>query len=160
MTDDSDDLMCFACGPDNPVGLHLAFGPLPDGGFGAEFTPRREHQGYKGIVHGGFLSLVMDEAIVACLHRDGISAVSAELTVRLLKPVVPGDHLRVTARHDAANGSIVAGFAETVRLSDGVTVARARATCRIVSGGNSVPGEDAASGTGHAPLSPSPPSTS
>lgn len=146
MTTPSDDLMCFACGPDNPVGLHLVFRPAEDGSVVAEFAPRREHQGYKGIVHGGFLSLVLDEAMVACLHHDGLPAVSAELTVRLVKPVTPGDHLRVTARHEAPAGGVVQASAEIVRVHEGVAVARGRATCRLVA-------EAAlAGGTGHAPL--------
>ncbi len=151
MTADPDDLMCFACGPNNPVGLHLAFQTFPEGSFGAEFTPRREHQGYKGIVHGGFLSLVMDEAMIACLYHAGLPAVSAELVVRLLKPVAPGDRLRVTARFEDDDGPLRSAFAETVRLDDGVVVARARATCRRVTGCDLPPG-----GSGHAPLAASP----
>ncbi len=144
MANPSDDLMCFACGPDNPVGLRLAFRDFANGAFGAEFAPRREHQGYKGIVHGGFLSLVLDEAMVACLHRDGVPAVSAALTVRLLKPVAPGDQLRVTAQHAAPEGDTVSATAEIQRLGDGALVARGRATCRLVA--------DTADGAGHAPL--------
>ena len=38
--------MCFACGTENPIGLHLHFFSLPQGCLSL-FTPSREHQSYK-----------------------------------------------------------------------------------------------------------------
>jgi acyl-coenzyme A thioesterase PaaI-like protein len=131
----TDDLMCYACGPRNPVGLHLQFGTREDGRFGTEFTPDRVHQGYKGIVHGGFLALVMDETMVAHLFHEGIHAVSSELTVRLLRPVSPGERLVVTARHEDEPGRRVVAHAETHRAADGTLVARAEAVCLRVRDG-------------------------
>ncbi len=140
------DAMCYACGPQNPVGLHLRFVSGPDGSVSAAFTPRMEHQGYRGIVHGGFLALVLDEAIVASVHCAGLHAVSSELTVRLLKPVSPGDTLDVTASVSAQAGHRVTAAATARRRADGVLVARATAACVQAPHG---------SGThGHAPVYP------
>ena len=47
--------MCFVCGIDNPVGLHLAFYTDEEGRFGARFRPRPEHRGYPGHLHGGII---------------------------------------------------------------------------------------------------------
>ena len=46
--------MCFACGEQNPIGLHLHFFWIPNGVL-AFFTPRQEHQSYDGRMHGGLI---------------------------------------------------------------------------------------------------------
>ncbi len=38
--------MCFVCGIDNPVGLHLAFYTDDQGRCVARFRPQPQHQGY------------------------------------------------------------------------------------------------------------------
>jgi uncharacterized protein (TIGR00369 family) len=57
----------------------------------ARFRPRPEHTGFKDTVHGGLTATVLDEAMVwACGTTAGRFAYCAELSVRFLKPVVPG----------------------------------------------------------------------
>ena len=70
---------CFACGPENPIGLKLGF-QIVDGRAEATFVPRREHQGLAGIVHGGLVGLVLDEAMAKLLHMQGIEALTCEIT--------------------------------------------------------------------------------
>jgi hypothetical protein len=48
--------MCFVCGVNNPIGLHLAFYTDDEGRCIARFRPRPEHQGYPGQLHGGLIS--------------------------------------------------------------------------------------------------------
>ncbi|MCL4458991.1 MAG: PaaI family thioesterase [Chloroflexi bacterium] len=77
---------CFACGPHNPIGLHLNFQPVSDG-VATIFTPQRQHQGYQGIMHGGLVATLLDEAVTyAIAHKFGM-AVTGELTTRLHRPV-------------------------------------------------------------------------
>jgi hypothetical protein len=38
--------MCFVCGIDNPIGLHLKFYTDDDGRCIARFQPKAEHQGF------------------------------------------------------------------------------------------------------------------
>ncbi len=45
--------MCFVCGVDNPIGLHLSFYTDDEGRCIARFRPQPEHQGYPGQLHGG-----------------------------------------------------------------------------------------------------------
>ena len=52
--------MCFACGEENPVGLHLHFFWIPNGVM-AFFTPKPEHQSYNGRMHGGLITVLLDE---------------------------------------------------------------------------------------------------
>ena len=52
--------MCFVCGIDNPIGLHLHFYTDDEGRCIARFQPRPEHQGYPGQLHGGIISTLLD----------------------------------------------------------------------------------------------------
>jgi acyl-coenzyme A thioesterase PaaI-like protein len=55
--------------------------------------------GYPGVVHGGILCSLLDEALgwAACVERQ-CYFVSAELTVRFVKPAPTRQFLTVTAR--------------------------------------------------------------
>jgi hypothetical protein len=53
MEKQSNSRMCFVCGIDNPIGLHLAFYTDDEGRCIAHFRPKPEHQGYPGHLHGG-----------------------------------------------------------------------------------------------------------
>lgn len=107
----SDEGMCFACGPNNPIGLHLKF-EFEDGGYVARFTPRREHMGYSGIVHGGILSTLMDEAMARMVYAMGHWAVTADMQVRFKKPAPVGRELIVTGRLVSERGRIIDCTAE------------------------------------------------
>jgi uncharacterized protein (TIGR00369 family) len=89
---------CFVCGESNPFGLNLRF--YEDGdGVRATFTPREEHNGFKGVTHGGLLATVLDEIMVwACAVRTKRFAYCAEMTVRFISPAPPGDKLTVIGR--------------------------------------------------------------
>ena len=64
--------MCFVCGPKNPVGLKVSFNW--DGKVArAEFTPNRSHQGWSGVVHGGIISCLLDEAMSWAALFDGVN---------------------------------------------------------------------------------------
>ena len=53
--------MCFACGLENPFGLHLHFYDNSQDEVYADFTIAPEHQGYPGVVHGGVTAAILDE---------------------------------------------------------------------------------------------------
>jgi len=122
-----DDGMCFACGPRNPHGLGLRF-QFDGREVAADITFEKTFQGYRGIVHGGLLSTVLDEAMVTLLNRMGEHAVTAELTVRFLAPAGIGEPFRVTAGLVERRGRIRKLEARLAR-TDGTEVARARSTC-------------------------------
>jgi hypothetical protein len=60
--------MCFVCGVDNPIGLHLAFYTDDEGRCIARFQPKPQHQGYPGQLHGGIISSLLDEPTQIPLH--------------------------------------------------------------------------------------------
>jgi len=86
---------CFACGQDNPAGLKLVFTHQPEGAADAVWVPGQEHQGWPGVVHGGLLSTVLDEAMSHAVLAAGLKAMTAELRVRFRRPAPPGGELRI-----------------------------------------------------------------
>ena len=101
-----DDHYCFGCGADNKSGLCISWEVRGSKTF-AWFTPRREFQGWKGIVHGGILATLLDEAMtrLAWIARGG--ALTAEMTVRYLKPVRIDQKIRIEGEIVRENRKIV-----------------------------------------------------
>ena len=90
---------CFVCGKKNPSGLAVDFEVNAEArSISAAFTPADIHEGYRGIVHGGILSALLDEAMVKLAFSLGIPAVTAEMTVKFKSPAAPGDELSVRGR--------------------------------------------------------------
>lgn len=85
---------CFICGKENPRGLKIPF-IYADGKSRAEFTLEREFQGYKGIVHGGIISAIIDEACAYATLSLGVKAYTAKISVRFKRPVKTGEKLIV-----------------------------------------------------------------
>lgn len=86
--------MCFACGLKNPIGLKLDF-EREGNRVWTEFTPGEYHQGYPGIMHGGLVTTLMDEAMAKVVNFRGIKAVTATLDVKFRNPVPIGGRLKV-----------------------------------------------------------------
>lgn len=101
-----DDHYCFVCGEKNPSGLHLKFS-IQEGKVFTEFTPQKIHQGYKDIIHGGLISTLLDEAMVKAALMQGISAVTAEITVRFKNPLMAGEKAIVESAIVKMNKKII-----------------------------------------------------
>jgi len=124
----ADDHYCFGCGRLNPYGLHLHFYPLDDdGGIWAPFTPRREHEGYMGMVHGGIISTILDEVMAWSLYRRNVWAVTGRLSISFRKPVEVGVQTRAIGRLVADRGRLLDVTGTLVREADGVILAEAQA---------------------------------
>lgn len=117
---------CFGCGERNPIGLKLAF--FRDGdAVEAAFTPRPEHEGYAGLVHGGIISALLDEAMSWAVIASGRLAVTAQMSLRFRRPVEVGTPVRVRGRVIEERGRIVEARGELVD-SDGAVLAEASGT--------------------------------
>ncbi|MDP4092863.1 MAG: PaaI family thioesterase [Bacillota bacterium] len=92
--------MCFSCGANNRAGLQAAFYVLEGKELAVLFTPREEHQGYPGILHGGIAGAILDEAIgrAILVDNDNVWGVTVELYTKYHKPVPLGEELRVLSR--------------------------------------------------------------
>ncbi|SFL60646.1 PaaI family thioesterase [Halanaerobium salsuginis] len=93
MVPDVDDRMCFACGKENPISLALKFERISETEVEAKFTPQPIHQGYTGVIHGGILATLLDEAMAYAVGERGIKAFTAELNIRYKKPAQVGEKL-------------------------------------------------------------------
>lgn len=87
---------CFVCGAENSHGLQLKF-HIENGEALADFRPKAQHEGYRGIVHGGVVASALDEVMFwAAAHAGRKFYVSVELAVRFNRKVeVGGDYLLV-----------------------------------------------------------------
>ena len=123
-----DDHWCYACGRDNDKGLRLDFRHPEKGRLTAEAVFSREHQGFKGMTHGGMVAMLLDEMMVNLAWVEGIPAVTAELTVRLKKPVKTGEKVHLEGRIEREEGRLV-HTAATAKNARGELLAAARAVC-------------------------------
>jgi uncharacterized protein (TIGR00369 family) len=99
MTQLRDNQRCYVCGKENSAGLRVNFEINKElRVISAKFTPTDDHQGYEGIVHGGILSALLDEAMGKLTVSLGIPAVTAEMKVTFKAPAAPGDELFVSGR--------------------------------------------------------------
>jgi uncharacterized protein (TIGR00369 family) len=101
------DNVCFCCGVDNEQGLHLRFSYPREGEAEATLVVPAHFSGWKGITHGGFLSMLLDEAMAHACIGTSSSAVTGEMTVRFLKPVRTATTIRVTGAIEAHRGRIL-----------------------------------------------------
>ncbi|MFC1509956.1 PaaI family thioesterase [Candidatus Omnitrophota bacterium] len=124
-----DDHYCFACGMLNKSGLKLKFDlDKEKRSIRAEFTPLKIHQGFKDIVHGGIIGLILDECMVNLAWKLGIYAVSAEYTVKLLKPAFVGEKLTFLAKIISDNKRMLTAEGECSDEEENI-IARSSSKC-------------------------------
>jgi len=115
--------VCFACGSDNPRGLHLQFRFEGDE-YVAEFTPEDWHQGWAGMVHGGLIATLLDEVMTRLCWERGLNVATAQLDIRYKQPVPIGRKTVTRGRINRCRGPFVEAAAETY-FEDGSLVASA-----------------------------------
>jgi len=117
--------MCFACGSENPIGLHLAF-HFDGDDYVTSFGVGPEHQGWAGMIHGGLLATALDEVMTRLLWAKGLNAVTGRLEVRYRRPVPVGAVLEVRGRIVRQRPPAIE-TAAVATVADGALVAEARA---------------------------------
>ncbi|HOL70511.1 MAG TPA: PaaI family thioesterase [Bryobacteraceae bacterium] len=85
---------CVVCGAGNPTGLRLRFHCSPHE-VSAQWRPTAAWESFQGVIHGGIITTVLDEAMSKAIIARGCEALTAELRVRFRKQVSPGDALCV-----------------------------------------------------------------
>ena len=124
---------CFGCGALNASGLKLRFRRLTDGGVWAEFTPDRRFEGYLGMVHGGVLATMLDEAMSWAITASGDFAVTARMKTAFRSPAMVGRPLRVEGRVVSERRRLVDTSAQIVDSESGELLAEAEAVFMRVS---------------------------
>ena len=116
---------CVACGDNNPAGLRLKFEAQPDGSVKAAAFCARELTGYDGLLHGGVTALMLDSAMTNCLFAAGITALTAEMTVKYKATVSIGRAVTLTAKIEKDQDPLFLVGAQL--LQDGLLKASAQA---------------------------------
>ncbi len=119
--------MCMVCGVQNVAGFKARFFELEGGELAGVFTPREEHQGYPGRLHGGLASTILDETIGRAINiaDSQVWGVTAEITVRFRKPVPLDREVRAVGRITKDGSRMFEGSGEIV-LEDGTVAVEAR----------------------------------
>ena len=122
--------LCFGCGQNNPIGLKLSF--QWDGKTArAEFTPSELYQGWPGLVHGGIITCLLDEAMAWAVLFEGMNCVTAKMQVKLSCPASVNEPLVITASITKKTRKLVEARAD-ISLKDGTLIAKGTATQFIV----------------------------
>ena len=87
---------CVVCGTENATGFQLAYTTETAGRVSALWTPTARYEGFKGLVHGGMLATVLDEAMAKAVISLGLEALTGDLRVRFRHYVTPDESLRIT----------------------------------------------------------------
>ena len=114
---------CFVCGKNNKGGLHLSF-EIDEERKTLEttFTPGPTFQGWDGIVHGGIISTLLDEAMAKLSYELGYNTVTASLEIRFKKPAPILQPLKVYGEITEANKRLVRAKARVTK-EDGTVLA-------------------------------------
>jgi acyl-coenzyme A thioesterase PaaI-like protein len=118
-----DDGNCFACGPENPVGMHLHFDRAGDEGVRCAVTLAPQYQGWRGIAHGGIVMALLDEAMAHAAGFAGHRGVTASVNVRFRKPVPLEEPIEVLGRVTWQRRSVL-GVEASVLDGDGNLLVR------------------------------------
>lgn len=106
--------MCFVCGVENPVGLHLKIYELDQGIIEATFTAPQYFQCYPGVLHGGIVASILDE-VSGRAHMGDPSQprfmFTAKLEVKYRKNVPIGKPLRIVGKAGKIKGRMAESWA-------------------------------------------------
>ncbi len=131
---DRDYNLCFGCGQDNPIGLKLSF--QWDGKTArAEFSPTEFYQGWPGMVHGGIVICLLDEAMSYAVIFEGMHCVTAKIQVKLRRPASINEPLVITSSVTRKTRKLVETRA-VVSLMDGTMIAEGAATHFVANSAN------------------------
>jgi acyl-coenzyme A thioesterase PaaI-like protein len=119
------DHWCFACGRQNPSGLHLDF-EVSRGKAVARYTGVQRHQGYDGLLHGGVVTALLDETMGWAIFQSGVWGVTARITVTFKQPVPMGEELVVTGEIVRERGTSIETRGDIKRASDGLLLTEAQ----------------------------------
>jgi acyl-coenzyme A thioesterase PaaI-like protein len=100
---------CVVCGKDNPHGLQLSLHVDQNSGVvTTRYLSRPQHIGFVGIIHGGVLATILDEAMVWAATWSGKRfCVCGELQVRYRQPAPVGATMLIEARVRAIRSRLI-----------------------------------------------------
>ena len=107
--------MCFICGMENPVGLHLHLYETGPGMVETIYTAPQHFQGYPGVLHGGIVSAIIDE-VSGRTHMGSDPAAprfmyTAKLEIKYRRNVPIGEPLKIIGKAGRSKGKVAEAWA-------------------------------------------------
>ena len=93
--------MCFICGLENPIGLHLHIYETEPGVIESKYIAPDHFQGYPGVLHGGIVAAILDEISGRAHMGDAVNPrfmFTGKLEVKYRKNVPVGKLLKIIGR--------------------------------------------------------------
>jgi len=120
---------CFICGRKNPHGLYMTFYDNGLDEVHSEHTVPDEYQSYPGIVHGGIVAAMLDEAVgrVAMIGDHHHFMMSVKLEVKYRRPVPTETPLSIVGRIVKLRGRLGKAVGEII-LPDGAVATESAMT--------------------------------
>lgn len=118
---------CFVCGLENHFGLKLRFYETGPGEVTAEYAVPEHFQGYPGVVHGGIVTAMLDEA-AGRAHLNGEYTrfmFTGKIEIRFRQNVPIGKPLKIVGRVEKSK-SRMASSTGTIIGPDGKVLAEAK----------------------------------
>jgi acyl-coenzyme A thioesterase PaaI-like protein len=119
--------MCFACGKDNPIGLHIDF-VVADGVCTAEFTPNENHLSWEDTVHGGIIYSALDDVTGNIPYAMGLVAHTARCEIRYRRPLRKGQTISLKGWTEKQKGRLMVLRGEARLKSDNELIAECTAS--------------------------------
>ena len=97
---------CFACGSENPIGLHIdPIESREDGTVEGRFTPRPGFAGFENTLHGGVVSTALDEISACAAMVNAVKLVyTAKLEIRFRRPASSDSEFLIRSRITESRG--------------------------------------------------------
>lgn len=119
---------CFVCGQKNPQGLKIKFQvDREKQTIATTYTVDPIYQGWNGVVHGGILCTLLDEAMANLVYELGLNGIAASLEVRFKKPAPTLQPLHIYGEITEIHKKLVRAKA-SITKEDGTVVATGTAS--------------------------------
>ena len=120
------DAQCFVCGSDNSKSLGVAFERDSNRGSRAHYVARAEHVGWPGLLHGGVLFSLLDDAVGWAARFDGQPSVTSRASIRYRQPVPTEMALQISGTVHR-RGRVMKAAGSATRVDTGDVVAELEA---------------------------------
>ncbi len=119
--------MCFACGPNNPIGLQISF-RIENGHCRGQFTANENHVGFENTVHGGIIYSALDDVMANVLYLQDIKAHTARCEIRYRRALEVGQAINLTGWVENERRRLVILKGEARTVDDDVLIADSEAS--------------------------------
>lgn len=123
---------CFACGPDNPIGLQIPFSIDAAGRCTGTFTPGENHVGYRNTVHGGIIYAALDDVMANVLYLQNRKAHTARCEIRYRQALEVGQTIELSGWVHRERRRLVVLKGEARLAADGTLIADCEASFMVM----------------------------